>query len=237
MPTSANIYYPRLIRRVQAVLIDEFLIFLSVFLCLIVGTNAGVQSVVGKVMLIAVPIFILDPVLTSFTGGTIGHHLRGVRVAKLDGVTRINIFAATLRFVVKIVLGWLSFLIVPASRRHQAIHDKLVKSVVVLKTTDGLPSYDVLQERSGEDHQYLYPSKLKRIFFIGLYTVTATLVLGIGSALLLSDRCLDNSGACNYVEQLASIALSIVWLLAVGSVIVLGWTGRLWGARKKLLVS
>ena len=106
------ISYPRLIRRVRAILIDSVLLPITVFGTLILGDALGVTHTYGKVALILVPIFVLEPGLVAVTGGTVGHHLMKIRIATIDGQRNINIFAATLRFLAKLLLGWLSLIFV-----------------------------------------------------------------------------------------------------------------------------
>lgn len=85
------IAYPRLIKRVRAVLIDSVLVPVSVFGTLILGDSLGISHPVGKVMLLLVPIFVLEPGLVALTGGTVGHHLQGLRVTTVDGRRNVNL--------------------------------------------------------------------------------------------------------------------------------------------------
>ena len=161
-----TITYPRLIKRVRAVLIDSVLLPLVVIGTLIIGDALGIPGPYGKAMLILIPILVLEPGLVAFTGGTVGHHMLGIRVAKKDGSGNINIFAATIRFVVKLVLGWLSFIFVLTTTKHQAVHDLLAGSIVVHKDPTGLPAYEVLSERTGDSGAYIYPPGWRRIVII-----------------------------------------------------------------------
>ena len=136
-----QVFYPRQIRRVRAILCDSVLLPIIVFGTLIIGDASGVSHLYGKVALALVPIFILEPGLVAFTGGTIGHHLFKIRVAKTSGYGNINIVAATVRFVVKMLLGWLSLIFVLTTRKHQAGHDLLARSVVIHANPSALTFY------------------------------------------------------------------------------------------------
>jgi uncharacterized RDD family membrane protein YckC len=96
---------------------------------------------------VAILIIIMEPGLVSITGGTIGHHLRGLRIQRRWDGTNLNIFRATIRFLVKFLLGWLSFLFILQTKKHQAIHDLISGSVVVLKDPAKVPEWDALSER------------------------------------------------------------------------------------------
>lgn len=228
-----NLTYPRLIKRVRAVLIDSILVLLSVFGALFLSNAAGVSSGVGKAMLMVAPIFILEPGLVAFTGGTVGHHLQRIRVTTLDGKRNINIFAATFRFVVKFLLGWLSFIAVLTTTKHQTVHDLLVRSVVIHKDIRGLPTFDVLHERHVENPAYIYPPAWRRVLVILCYAVLATVCLGIATAVVSTDECLAGR-ACTTVDKLWETTLSIPWLIGLGWIAVRGWSGLLYGCRRRL---
>ncbi len=224
--------YPRLIKRVRAVLIDSLLVPLSVFGTLLIGNAVGVSSGVGKAMLLLAPIFILEPGLVALTGGTVGHHLQRIRVATLDGKGNLNIFAATFRFVVKFLLGWLSFIVVLTTTKHQAVHDLLARSVVIHKDITGLPTFEVLHERHVEIPAYAYPPAWRRVLIILGYAIAATISLVIATAILFTEECLAGS-ACTTADKLWEIALSISWLLGLGWIAVRGWSGLLYGCRRR----
>ena len=203
--------YSRLIRRVRAVLIDSVILPVTVLSILVLGDTLGVSDAYGKVMLIAIPVLILEPGLVALTGGTVGHHLLGIRVAKQDGSGNINVFAAAVRFAVKLLLGWLSFILVLTTAKHQAVHDLVVRSIVVVKNPDELPVHEVLSERTLETDAYLYPSAWRRIVVIALYWVLATAILAALGP---------------------NVVFDIAWLLGLGWITVRGWNGRLFGCMR-----
>lgn len=226
------ITYPRLIKRVRAVLIDYVLVLVSVLGTLILGDALGISHPVGKVMLFLVPIFVLDPGLVAFTGGTVGHHLQGLRVATVDGTRNINIIAATLRFALKAVLGWLSFIVVLTTAKHQAVHDLVARSVVIHKDATGLPAFEVLAERAIENPTYVYPPVWRRVVVILGYVLAATILLSVAIAVVLTSSCLDGH-RCTTLDKLSEILLSVGWLVGLGWITVRGWNGTLPGCRRR----
>lgn len=128
-----KVAYPRLIKRIRAALIDSVLIPLAFFAGLVLIGVSGISHPLAKLVLAMMPILVLEPGLVAFTGGTVGHHLVGVRVMQAGGTGNIGILAAALRFVVKLLLGGLSFVFILTTRRHQAVHDLVAGSRVVLK--------------------------------------------------------------------------------------------------------
>lgn len=227
----AQVFYPRLIRRVRAVLIDSVLLPITVLGTLILGDALGVSHVYGKLALVLIPIFVLEPGLVAVTGGTIGHHLLRIRVAAIDGQRNINIFAATIRFIAKLLLGWLSFIFVLTTKKHQAVHDLLAQSVVVHKDSSTLPAYEVLAERTPDSAEYVYPAAWRRVLVIFGYWVLATTALSIFGNIVASDQCLEGH-RCATAEYLLLLALNIAWLVSLGWATVRGWGGQLYGCRR-----
>ncbi len=226
-----SIAYPRLIKRIRAVLIDSVLVPVSVLGTLILGNALGVSHPVGKVMLILAPIFVLEPGLVAFTGGTVGQHLQRIRVTTVDGTRNINIVAATLRFALKIILGWMSFISVFTTARHQAVHDLVVRSVVIHKDATGLPAFEVLSERTLDRATYVYPPVWRRLIVILGYAVAATILLSVATVVVSSSACLEGH-RCTTLDKLFEIALSVCWLIGLGWITVRGWNGMLPGCRR-----
>jgi uncharacterized RDD family membrane protein YckC len=80
-------------------------------------------------------LYIYEPLLIALAGGTIGHHILGVRIKKVkQSEKKINMLQASIRFITKITLGWLSFLTVTGSPRKRAIHDMASGSIVLFKS-------------------------------------------------------------------------------------------------------
>lgn len=227
-----TVTYPRLIKRVRAVLVDSILLPVTVFSVLLIGDNLGVSGANGKALLIALPIFFLEPGLVAFTGGTVGHHIFGIRVARRDGSGHINIFAASIRFIIKLLLGWVSFIFVLTTAKHQAVHDLVARSIVIHKDASGLPEHEVLAERKQQTDAYLYPAAWRRMAVIAAYWVLVTIALGLGSYILTTAEC-SKGYNCTTVDHLANIALNIAGLVGLGWVTVCGWSGRLFGCRRR----
>ncbi|MEO6146868.1 MAG: RDD family protein [Sulfuriferula sp.] len=227
-----TITYSRLIKRVRAILIDSILLPIVVFGTLIIGGALDVAAQYGKAMLILIPILVLEPGLVAFTGGTVGHHMLGIRVVKRDGSGNINIFAATIRFVVKLVFGWLSFIFVLTTTKHQAVHDLLAGSIVVHKDPTGLPAYEILSERTGDSDAYIYPPGWRRIVIIALYWILATVALGIITNVVSTSDC-TRMYRCTTIDHLLEMVLSIAWLVGLGWITVRGWSGKLYGCRRR----
>lgn len=124
--------YPKLLDRLQAALIDFFVIILLIFLTTQIFSN--MENVYENERIFAfVIIFVLyDPIFTSLFGATIGHFFLGIRVRKADNETKnINIFYALFRFIIKYFLGIISLFTVSFNSQKRAIHDIVTNSIVI----------------------------------------------------------------------------------------------------------
>ncbi len=226
------IVYTRLIKRVRAVLFDGLLMTLLLALLFGLVSLLGIQTRSLKLGIIVLPLVLFEPCLVAFTGGTVGQHWQKIRVTRRDGQCRIHLLAAIIRFIAKLLLGWLSFVTIFASRRHQAIHDFLVGSIVTHKDITALPAYECLTERRQDQENYIYPAVWRRVLVILLWIVLATIVyillllMGISSDCVVVNRC-------NAIDGLLSAVLNILWLVGVGWLIAIGWNGQLFGCRRR----
>ncbi|MCK5335432.1 MAG: RDD family protein [Gammaproteobacteria bacterium] len=226
--------YPRVSRRVQALLIDGLVASIAAIGTLVVMSQLGGQGVYSAVAVVVV-IFIVDPLSVSVTGGTPGHHLLGLRVISKSKAKNINIFYAVVRYVVKVLLGWFSIISIFTTKQHQAIHDALVGSIVILKNPESMASYDVLNERVLEEQGYLYPTKLRRVLMIIVYNTMSIIALGVALIFLLSENCMLYS-QCSWAERALASGLPLLWMVSVPLSIIYSWKGALIGCRRRLLV-
>lgn len=130
----SDIRYPSLVKRIQALFIDFVLILIifalsSLIIGLIGDTATGV-----KVGILIFCVIIYEPLLVTFTGGTLGHKAVGIQVKSYAQPDQnIPVFSAIVRIVVKGLLGWISFLSVSFNSEKRAIHDMVSGSIVRMR--------------------------------------------------------------------------------------------------------
>jgi len=74
---------------------------------------------------------IYEPLCTSL-GFTLGNYIKGLRVRRLSDTSKhINFLQAFGRYILKLALGWISFLTIHSNEERQAIHDMFAGSVVI----------------------------------------------------------------------------------------------------------
>ncbi len=232
LPSQA--IYPRLLRRIRAILIDSVILMSILFLWWItlpLFVDMPPTIKIGPLMIL---LFILDPLMVSITGGTPGHHLMGIRIQSAGSGNSINIVRAILRTVLKALLGWLSLLIVLTSKKHQALHDLVLHTVVVLKDPDALPESEKFEERYLKPAGYEYPPKWRRTLMILVYILVGLILLVMANLLFMSHECIQMN-QCSTLDALIPDITSFIWFMFSASVIVLCWRGTFPGCRRKVV--
>ena len=124
--------YAMLPDRVKAPVVDSVILIAGMYatsevLALFDEVPNGVR-VIAFVLLFVV----YDPLFTSAFGATIGHSFSNIMVRKESNPHQnINFFSALLRFILKLLLGWLSLLTVTSHTKKRALHDFVGGSIVL----------------------------------------------------------------------------------------------------------
>jgi len=123
--------YPELGDRIQSTFIDTVLIIILMFVF------ANFLDKFDKVpdwvrILMFVGLFIIYEPMCMACGSTLGNYFKGIRVRRNSDTTkRINFFQAIIRYPVKVLLGWVSFLTISSNPKRRAIHDLVSGSVMI----------------------------------------------------------------------------------------------------------
>lgn len=229
---GTTLRYPRLMRRVEAVLLDAIVLVLLFFILMNIvaplAMHGGIKAaIVGSITVL------LEPVLVSATGSSIGHHLRGLRVQDAASGANLGIVRAIFRLLVKSLLGWYSVVFMLITKRHQTVHDIAVKSVVVFKNAAAIAGSQALAERSEDLDIYTYPPKPRRVIAIVLYNVAAICGVVVLLALFSSNKCVYYN-ICSDADQAMEAVAGVALAASFAIILVLGWRGRLWGARRTI---
>jgi len=129
--------YPELKTRLQSTVIDFLLMFGLMFLAAIIFDKIN-PSQDGEDGWIRAIIFIsiwgvYEPVAITM-GSTLGNFLMKIKVRdNLNTTKRINLLQSYIRFVLKFLLGWVSFLTIHGNKQRRAIHDFAAGSVMIEK--------------------------------------------------------------------------------------------------------
>ena len=181
-------------------------------------------------ILVVIALLLYEPVLVSFTGGTLGHYLANLRVVDERDGGNISFLKACARVVIKGLLGLYSFAILAATRRNQAVHDLLTRSTVQIRDPAKALPGQYITERSEPANPNM-PSRLRRGVVICACLLLMFMVHTIIIVGALSPRCINNN-YCSASERVVSLAAGITLLAMAALIIALGWKGRLVGARR-----
>ena len=123
--------YPLLTDRIQSTLIDSVLIIILMFLFANLLDNMNNPPDWIRIVMFVSIWLIYEPLCTSL-GFTLGNYIKDIRVRnESKPEKKINIFQALVRYIIKVLLGWLSFLTIGSDSKRRAIHDLAAGSVMI----------------------------------------------------------------------------------------------------------
>ncbi len=230
---KSKLRYPRIYRRIQAAIIDSIIITVVFFIAASSVTSLAMHGVL-KAAIVVAPIFILEPGLVATMGGTIGHQLLGLRIQNRETGANLNILFAVIRFIVKSILGLPSFIFVLVTKRHQAIHDMVSSSVVVIKNPTGEHEFAEQKEREIYQQNFVYPVWYWRVAIIVIYSLVSIVLFNLIMSPFLTEDCIVNE-LCTSFEFVFLLFAFLIWLAIIAAIMVYGWIGKLFGARRKSL--
>lgn len=222
--------------RFRALLIDAIVVFVAVIVGILLAAAAPGSEVATRSLLLAlVAVLVLyEPVMVWRFGATIGHRRSNVMVVADRTGANPGFLRALFRYLVKAVLGLPSFVAMALTERHQAVHDRLAGTTVQIRDLAKAQPGDAKWARDPQLTAGL-PSGPRRTGIILAYLVLSLIVVGIVSALTMSNACLSNDSACTAGEKLWNGALSLGWLAVMACIVIWGWRGRLPGARRRVV--
>ncbi|MES2672906.1 MAG: RDD family protein [Pseudomonadota bacterium] len=226
-------HYPRLLRRIRALLIDSMILLVIVIVCFLLAGIFDAGSKLLRASIAFIPVIIYEPLFVSLRGATIGHQIMGIEIVSAKSMRKLNIVVSFIRSFFKFIFGLPSLYFVLTTKKHQALHDIFSGALVVIKSGTALPSSEKLDIRT-ESSEYIYPSKLRRVGITISYVLFAFIILTILFGLLMSADCVEN-GRCSSQEKSFSVLVNLFFLIFIGYLVVAGWRARLYGCRRKKL--
>lgn len=220
--------YVRLHRRLQALSLDVLICLVPVIVYLIFIERLESSSVKewGGFLLVAF-LLLYEPILVSTRGGTLGHQWRNIRIVAQAHGGNLGFFRAFVRMIFKGLLGLISILFIPLTKKHQALHDLITGSTVQIRNATVATQTDYVLERT-------IPQSLQGKFIGRRIMVPAVVILflwtvvGVLSAFVVSEECLDHE-ICTKFEDMLLFIVVIGGLFLSFLVVVLGWRGKLPG--------
>jgi uncharacterized RDD family membrane protein YckC len=229
---SPQTRYATFTSRFRAVLIDTALVFGALITVLLLGDIADGVPGSGRLVwiLMVALLFLYEPLLIWRRGATIGHSARQLQVVSIDTGERPGFLRALVRYLIKVILGLPSFVTMTFSRRHQAVHDILTRTTVQLAASADPDMAEYHLERVVHDDLEL-PSPLRRLVAIAVYLASVFVVYGIALVAIDRDHCAQ-AQACTGPLRATVEGLALLWLCLSVGVVIAGWKGLLFGARR-----
>jgi len=128
---NTTINYCSLSDRVKSIFIDTFFIIMAMLLFSTVLDMFNEPPVWARVVMFIAIWVLYEPFCVAY-GCTIGQYIMHIRVRSAKDTTKpIHIVLSYIRYIIKILLGWLSFLSLAFNKQRQAVHDVAVESVMI----------------------------------------------------------------------------------------------------------
>ena len=228
--------FASLATRIKASVIDS-IILLAIFILIPITIGEDVNSDLPlKAFAMFAPVLFLEPFLVAFSGATIGQHLFGIEIVRVDTRSKCPLHIAFLRYLAKVILGGISLIYILFSKKHQAIHDHLAKTFVLISKKKLAKNHQI--EKYGEIEQtfhneYSYPSAIRRfLVFIVWYLVTVFLLgiaFEVGAIYTVPGYSLESEKLPEFLELILSIFSTVIFIVLA----VFAAKGFLLGAKRK----
>jgi uncharacterized RDD family membrane protein YckC len=131
-PNSSGALYSNFPSRLNAISVDTLVLVAAT--AAIFATAALLERVTAARVILDIAWWLLlllyEPILVWRFGGTVGHRAMNLRVVDNRTRTNVSLPKAMTRYLVKVLLGFLSFFTMNFTRRHQALHDFITDSSV-----------------------------------------------------------------------------------------------------------
>ena len=109
-----------LIQRVKAFVIDWALLLVTMFVLGYFLAQFNEDLTILRTFLFLLLLFFYEPLMITFSGATLGQHTIGfLMIRNNDLKGRVPFISSFVRFIVKILLGWLSFITISASEKRE----------------------------------------------------------------------------------------------------------------------
>mgnify|MGYP002777335508 CR=1 FL=1 len=125
--------YASLPVRIKSVVVDSIVVVVLLCLFAIITNSISNPPEWLRISLLAFAFGLYEPLCTA-TVGTVGQNMFGIKVRRLDNMDlKLSLWMALRRYIVKCLLGTISFIAISFTSRKVAIHDMAAGSIVIYK--------------------------------------------------------------------------------------------------------
>lgn len=217
-------------RRFQAMLIDGAVVssaLVAMMLLLDASSPAtSIQLTAWAVFFVAALMY--EPIQVAWWQGTVGHRALNLRVRGPDG-RPLSLGKATVRSLLKAVLGVAAFAVMPTNARNQALHDLVFDTTVEMRWPRGAGPTEFIAERRPPSSARSV--RWRRVQLAFAYLMLLWAGLGLAAVVAVSSACL-HIDRCTTAESQWVEVMGLVNVGASCAVSILGWFGLLPGSRR-----
>ena len=231
MTAGASPAYASFGRRFRALVIDGAILAGALVLIVLVGDATRHVPGSGRVFVVLIYALILyEPIMVWRYGATLGHRATNLRVVDDASGGKPGFLKALARFVIKTVLGLVSFMTMAITRRYQAVHDAITHTTVQIRDLDLAGPDDYYVARSDPDG-FIMPSRVRRVVVILLYMIVILVAIVLVDADVIPRECWARK-LCTETNRLTEQMIGSLWVWLNVFAIILGWRGKLPGCRR-----
>jgi len=226
--------YATLGRRVKASILDSVIVLALIVTIPVIMEQINEGLPEGWGVLMFAPLFFLEPLLISCWGQTVGQYVWGIKVVREADFRKCPLFLSFVRYYAKALLGWWSMIYMFFTKKHQAIHDHLAHTLVILSPYRLAKNPSFAEKGITEqelEKGFVYPSVLRRFVFFVIWWFISFIVLNSVAEELLS-LSMEKERAHQILDSIDPLVtfFALILLLTVG---FLAAKGLLPGARRR----
>jgi len=168
-----------------------------------------------------------EPLMVARFGGTFGHQKANIRISCARTNANLPFWRASIRSLVKQVVGLLSFFFMFLTEKGQSLQDLIAGAVVTIRDPLVARPEDYFVPKIKPTDRRTSP--IRRIAVTVLYNLVLLVLMGLALR-GVSPECIEQN-LCVGSEDLVFSIVGVGWVILSIASIILGWTGRLPGCR------
>lgn len=126
--------YPTILKRVQSTLIDQVISFSLIGLLITLANQINENTTSLKAIALVTGLS-YEPLMMFFSR-TIGQRITGIKVVSISPMSRLGLINMYVRYVIKLLLGWISLFAIGFNKQRRAIHDLVSHTIVLSKDSE-----------------------------------------------------------------------------------------------------
>jgi uncharacterized RDD family membrane protein YckC len=221
--------YATIGRRVIATVLDQTIIISLMFLIGFITKSFPKDLEAFKVILFFSPLLFYNPLMVSAFGNTVFQKIFRIKIVR-ENRENCPFYLAILRWIVEVLLGWISIVYFMFNDKHQTIHDKVAGTVVYYLGKEKNEAEHIKPETDKGKIEFEYPSAGRRFLFFFIWYIPSQFILNFILVIILMIA------GVNIEVETSEKYFNIVSFVLFFGVIILAVKGLLPGAMRKKVI-